>query len=268
MANERVHPRSSRFARYHARSGSQPALKTKILDFEKASKNYLFNIFHMIQLIPALITSDENSENDFEELKIKFKKLEPFLVEFDNWVQIDITDGKFVSEKTNIDLEDLKYFTGRANVEFHLMIDRPEEIIGEWIRLGPQRIVIHIEAAVDIKRIIDVCRENNVEIGLALNPETLNVMIEPWVNAVDMVLFLGVHPGRGGQEFITKVSDKIKSLRQNFPNVKIGIDGGVNVDNIERLKNAGADIFVIGSGILKSPDIGKTIIELKSKIKD
>lgn len=220
------------------------------------------------QIIPALIASDKDIYNDFEELKIKFKKLEPFLSEFNNWIQIDITDGKFVSEKTNINLEDFKYFTSRASVEFHLMVDRPEETIGEWIRLGPQRIVIHIEAAVDIKKIIDVCRGNNVEIGLALNPETLNAMIEPWVNAVDTILFLGVHPGRGGQKFIPEVLNKIKSLRQNFPNVKIEVDGGVNIDNITVLKNAGVNYFVVGSGILKSPDIGKTIIELKSKIKD
>ena len=62
------------------------------------------------QIIPALITSDEDSTNDFEELKLKFEKLQPFLSEFDNWVQIDITDGKFVSTKTNVELTDLKYF--------------------------------------------------------------------------------------------------------------------------------------------------------------
>lgn len=220
----------------------------------------------MQQIIPALIVADENSGNDFKELKAKFIKLESFLAEFDNWIQIDITDGKFVPTKTNINLKDLKYFTERANIEFHLMIDKPEEVIGEWVRLGSKRIIIHIEAVVDMKKAIDVCRENGVEIGLALNPETPNVMIEPWINAVDLILFLGVHPGRGGQEFISEVLNKIKSLRQNFPNVKIGIDGGVRTVNIEELKKAGVDIFVIGSGILKSPDVKKAIEELKLRI--
>ena len=152
--------------------------------------------------------------NDFKELKDKFEKLQPFLAEFDNWVQIDITDGKFVPTKTNIDLIDLKYFTERANVEFHLMIDKPEKVIGEWVRLGPKRVLVHIEAIINMNELIDICRENNVEIGLALNPETPNVMIEPWINAVDLILFMGVHPGRGGQEFIPEVLEKIKSLRQ------------------------------------------------------
>jgi len=221
----------------------------------------------MAQIIPALIVSDENPENDFKELKAGFKKLQPFLAEFDNWVQIDITDGKFVPTKTNINSEDLRYFTEQTNVEFHLMVEKPEEIVGQWVRLGPKRVIVHIEVVVDIKKLIDICRENNVEIGLALNPETSLILIEPWISAVDLILFLGVHPGRGGQEFIPEVLDKIKSLRQNFPNVKIGIDGGIRLTNIEELKNAGVNVFVIGSGILKAPDIGKTIGELKEKIK-
>jgi len=218
----------------------------------------------MAQIIPALITADENPENDFEELKAKFEKLQPFLTDFDNWIQIDITDGKFVSTKTIINLEDLRYFTEKANVEFHLMINRPEKVIGEYVRLGPKRVIAHIEAIENMSELLNVCRENSIEIGLALNPETPNVMIEPWVNAVDLILFLGVHPGQGGQEFIPEVLEKIKSLRQSFPNVKIEVDGGVRAENIEELKKAGVDVFVIGSGILKSPDIKKSIEELKN----
>ena len=144
------------------------------------------------------------------------------------------------------------------------MISKPEETIGEWIRLGPKRIIVHIEAIENMAEIFNVCRGNNVEIGLALNPETPNVMIEPWINAVDLILFLGVHPGKGGQEFIPEVLKKIKSLRRNFPDVKIEVDGGVRTANIKELKKAGVDIFVIGSGILKSPDIGAAIKELKN----
>jgi len=221
----------------------------------------------MTQIIPALITSDEDSTNDFKELKAKFEKLQPFLADFNNWVQIDITDGKFVPTETVINLENLRYFTEKANVEFHLMINRPEKAIGEWARIGPKRIIVHIEAVEDMDELLNVCREKDIELGLALNPETPNVMIEPWINAVDLILFLGVHPGKGGQEFIPEVLEKIKSLRRNFPNVKIEIDGGVRTANIEELKKAGVDIFVVGSGILKSSDIKKTINELKEKIK-
>lgn len=218
------------------------------------------------QIIPALIVADENSENDFEELKAKFLKLRPFSAEFDNWIQIDITDGKFVAAKTNVNLKDFKYFIERTNVEFHLMIDRPEDVIGEWVRLEPKRIIVHIEAVVDMKKIISICGENNIEIGLAINPETQNVMVEPWLNTVDLILFMGVHPGRGGQEFIPEVLEKIKSLRQNFPNVKIEVDGGVKKENIEQLKKAGVNLFVVGSGILKTSDVSQAIKDIKSAI--
>jgi ribulose-phosphate 3-epimerase len=220
----------------------------------------------MTQIIPALITSDEDSTNDSKELKLKFEKLQPFLTDFDNWVQIDITDGKFVPTETVINLEDLKYFTERANVEFHLMINRPEKVVGEWARLGPKRIIVHIEAVEDMDELLNVCREKDIELGLALNPETPNVMIEPWINTVDLILFLGVHPGKGGQEFIPEVLEKIKSLRQNFPNVKIEVDGGVRTANIKELKKAGVDIFIVGSRILRAPDVRGAFDELKEKI--
>ena len=117
----------------------------------------------MTQIIPALITSDEDSTNDFEELKLRFEKLWPFLAKFDHWVQIDITDGKFVPTKTNIGLEDLRYFTERVNVEFHLMINRPEEVISEWARVGSKRIIVHIEAIENMDKLLDICREKNIE---------------------------------------------------------------------------------------------------------
>jgi ribulose-phosphate 3-epimerase len=221
----------------------------------------------MRQIIPALIISDDNPANYFNELKEKFKKLRPFLAELGDWVQIDVTDGKFVSTETRINIEDFIYFTERTNVEFHLMIEKPEESIGEWARTAPKRIIVHIEAVSDMKGIIDVCREHGIEIGLAINPETPNTLIELWTESIDLVLFMGVHPGKGGQEFISDVLPKIKSLRQNFPNVKIEIDGGVRLENIDELKDAGVDYFIVGSGILKSSDIKKSIEEFINKIK-
>lgn len=220
----------------------------------------------MNQIIPALITSDKDLYNDFEELRDRFEKIKPFLAEFDNWVQIDITDGEFVTSKTNINFEELAYFTKLANVEFHLMIDKPEEVMGEWARLGPKRIIFHIEATKDPRKIIDICDGQGIEIGLAINPETAAALLEPWINSVDLIMFMGVHPGRGGQEFIPEVLDKIKWLRWNFPNVKIEIDGGVRLENIEELKNAGVDYFIVGSGIFKAQDLAQAIKELKQKV--
>jgi len=224
----------------------------------------------MAQIIPALIISDKDLYNDFEELKDKFEKLKPFLAEFDNWVQIDITDGEFVTSKTNISFDELSFFTKSANVEFHLMILRLGRSIDKWIGLGPKRIVFHIEAAEpeDIKDIIEKCHGAQIEVGLALNPETSFIAIKPWLDQIDVVMILGVHPGYGGQRFIPDAATKVRLLRYGNPSIRIEVDGGVRIENIEQLKEAGVDIFVIGSGILKSPDIGATIKELKLKIEN
>lgn len=224
----------------------------------------------MPQIIPALIISDKNLYNDFEELKDKFERLRPFLAEFDNWVQVDITDDEFVTSKTHISFEELTYFTKSVNVEFHLMILRLKQSIDKWIELGPKRIIFHIEASEpeDIKNIIVKCKQAQIEVGLALNPETPSSNIIPWLEDIDSVMFMGVHPGVSGQNLISDTATKIRLLRYNHPNIKIEVDGGVRVENIRQLKEAGADIFVVGSGLLAAPDVGQAIKDLKSAIND
>ena len=223
----------------------------------------------MVQIIPALIASDKNLYNDFEELKDKLERLRPFLAEFDNWIQIDITDGEFVTSKTNNSFEELDYFTKLVNVEFHLMILRLWQSIDKWIELGPKRIIFHIEASEpeDIKNIIEKCKQAQIEVGLALNPETPISTIKPWLPEIDSVMFMGVHPGYSGQNLILGTATKIGLLRyNNHHNVKIEVEGGVRVENIRQLKEAGADIFIVGSGLLVAPDVGQAIKDLKSAI--
>ena len=225
----------------------------------------------MAQIIPALIASDKNIYNDFEELKDKLERLRPFFAEFDNWIQIDITDGEFVTSKTNISFEELTYFTKLVKVEFHLMILRLWQSIDKWIELAPKRIIFHIEALEpgDIKNIIEKCKQAQIEVGLALNPETPSSTVKPWLEEIDSVMFMGVHPGYGGQNLVLDTATKIGLLRyNNHHNVKIEVDGGVRVENIRQLKEAGADIFVIGSGLLVAPDVGQAIADLTSAISD
>ncbi len=222
----------------------------------------------MTQIIPALITSDNDLYNDFEELKSKFEKLKPFLAELGNWIQIDITDGEFVTSKTNISFDELSYFTKLANVEFHLMILRLKNSIDKWIELGPKRIVFHIEAVEtdDIKNIIEKCKKAQIEVGLALNPETSSLGVIPWLDKINVVMFLGVHPGHSGQKLLSDTVSKIELLRYNHPDIKIEIDGGIRANNIRMLKDAGADIMVIGSGIFVTPDTDQAIADLKNAL--
>ncbi len=222
----------------------------------------------MAQIIPALIVSDKDIYNDFQELKDKFERLKPFLSEFENWIQIDMTDGEFVTSKTNISFEELAYFTKLVNVEFHLMVIRLQQSIDKWIELQPKRIVFHIESSEteDIKNIITKCKQAQIEVGLALNPETPFSNVKPWMEEIDSVMFMGVHPGFSGQSLISDTTTKIGLLRYNHPNIKIEVDGGVRVENIRQLKEAGANIFIVGSGLLVAPDVGQAIKDLKSAI--
>lgn len=222
----------------------------------------------MSKIIPALLAADQDSYNDFEEVKTKFEKLSPFLAEFDNWVQIDIADGEFVKSKTNLSFEELAYFIKLANIEFHLMIARAQNSIDQWIGLKPKRIIFHLESMrpEDIENIIQKCRKAQIEVGLALNPETPILDAKQWFEEIDAVMLMGVHPGYSGQCLLPDITAKIRLLRNSHATIKIEIDGGVRVDNIKELKDMGVDIFVISSGIFKSSDIGEAIRELKSNI--
>ncbi|KKQ90927.1 MAG: Ribulose-phosphate 3-epimerase, partial [Candidatus Azambacteria bacterium GW2011_GWA2_39_10] len=116
---------------------------------------------------------------------------------------------------------------------------------------------------------IEKCKQAQIEVGLALNPETPSSTVKPWLEEIDSVMFMGVHPGYGGQNLVLDTATKIGLLRyNNHHNVKIEVDGGVRVENIRQLKEAGADIFVIGSGLLVAPDVGQAIADLKSAISD
>lgn len=221
----------------------------------------------MVELIPAIIP------RSFDEIKQKIKLLEPFIFRQDGEepfvrsVQLDIMDGKFVAEKTWNNPEELKTFSAPVKIEAHLMVKDAEEETKKWLNSGASRIITHIEATPDPNLLLKLCHDAGVEYGLALNPETSNEKITPWVDAVNEILFLAVRPGRGGQEFQKQVLDKIRALRAHFLNVKIGVDGGVKVGIARQVKEAGADMIVVGSAIFNAPNLGNALMALARDVK-
>ncbi|MBI4159759.1 ribulose-phosphate 3-epimerase [Candidatus Wolfebacteria bacterium] len=228
-----------------------------------------------MQIIPALIADDADSANDFEEIKSRFDRIAPFLAELGGWIQLDITDGKFVPTMTHLSWEQIRFFTERAKTDLHLMIKEPEAMIGQWIATGPKRITLHIEATKNPEKVIAACRAEGIEVGIALNPETPVSQIANRLSQIDLLLFLGVNPGRGGQKFIPEVLEKIKALPRTTQeavvrglppvpkNVKIGVDGGINDEAARRLKEFNVDVLVAGS-YLFSGDIEPKIKVLSS----
>lgn len=218
----------------------------------------------MFEIIPAIIAKN------FFELRKKIKKIEPYV----RWVQLDIMDGLFVENATWREPRDLKNLETGLNLEAHLMIERPEESIDAWIKSGVKRIIFHYEATDKGKEIIAKIKKAGLEAGLAVNPETPLSILETFFGdlvlkwglgsqKIDLVSFLTVQPGRGGQKFIEDVFDKIRSFRQVYPDIKIEADGGINLETAKKAVEAGADILVSGSYIFGAENTQQAIKDLK-----
>jgi ribulose-phosphate 3-epimerase len=184
-------------------------------------------------------------------------------------IHLDVMDGHFVPNITAgpILVEAARKVT-KLLLDAHLMIENPEKYIPEFAEAGADSITIHVETAgKKALRLIEKC---GAKPAIALNPATPLSKVLPFLNDVTMVLVMTVNPGFGGQKFIASCLKKISELRQiinreKLP-VEIEVDGGIHLDNISDVSNAGATIFVAGSAIFKSPDYGKTIRLMKQKI--
>lgn len=213
----------------------------------------------MTEIIPAIIAKN------FRELKKKIKKVERYC----DWVQLDIIDGKFAPNFTWQEPKDLKKIKTNLKIEVHLMIENPSETAEKWLKNGAKRVIFHWESLgkkpkEEFLKIKEKARKLKGEVGIALNLETPWQKIEKLIPQLDMVLLMAVHPGFSGQSFSEEVLLKIKSLRQKYFNVKIGVDGGINLKTGKKCLEAGADILVSGSYLFESKNIGKAIKKLKN----
>lgn len=206
----------------------------------------------MIEIIPTILVKS------FKEVKERIRKVENYV----DWVQLDIMDGRFVDNTTWNNPEDLKGFKTKTKLEAHLMIEKPEEKIDDWLE-NVDRVIIHYEACNNPKDLIKKAQSKDKQIGLAINPETSIDVTKPFLNDLDLVLIMTVNPGKGGQEFKDEVLSKIETLRRLWPNGNIEVDGGINNENIKKVVEAGANLICVGTYIFKSKDIENAIRRLK-----
>lgn len=220
----------------------------------------------MVEIVPAIIAKN------FHELAKKIRLVEPYV----NWVQLDVMDGKFAPEKTWSEPGELKNLDVSTNIEAHLMVEEPEKLIDKWLNSGAKRILVHYEALKgDLRnKIYDLrnkCEEHGVEFGLVLNLETpikslsLLHVTGYMLHVVQLMSIAQI--GYHGHPFDEKVIHKIKALREKYPDVKISVDGGINLQNAKLVVEAGTDILIVGSTIFNSQDIGRTIEHLKAQDK-
>ncbi|WP_395345707.1 ribulose-phosphate 3-epimerase [Ningiella sp. W23] len=150
-----------------------------------------------------------------------------------------------------------------ADIDVHLMVTPVDELIERFAEAGASMISFHPEATLHLDRSIELVKSFNCKVGLALNPGTELGILKHVLHKLDHVLVMSVNPGFGGQSFIEHSIDKIKALKQMIDSaghcVRIEVDGGINKDNIGRVRRAGADMFVAGSAIFNSDDYKSTI---------
>ena len=215
-----------------------------------------------IQISPSILAGD------FSQLGSEIKKLE---IGGADMIHVDVMDGHFVPNLTIGPpvIKALRKYT-KLPFDVHLMISPVHKYIKNFSDAGSDIITIHPEATENLKVSIDLIKNLGKKVGISLNPDTPIDKIVKYLNEINLVLVMTVHPGFGGQKFISKILDKIKNLKKikdekNF-DFKIEVDGGINFENNKLVIAAGADILVSGTTIFRdnNGDIKKNIELLRT----
>jgi ribulose-phosphate 3-epimerase len=204
-----------------------------------------------VRVIPAILTNDPLL------LQNMLQQAETFT----DYVQIDIMDGHFVPSQS-ISWEQITGIQKEIEWEVHLMVEQPEKQLENFKIAGALKAIFHYEATYSPKRAIAIARNLGIEIGLAINPETPVSSILSLTEDIDSVLFLSVHPGFYGAQFIPGVLNKISEIRLARPTLRIGIDGGIKESNIVQISKSGVDEICVGSAIFNQPLPGESYRKL------
>ena len=175
-----------------------------------------------------------------------------------DWIHVDVMDGRFVPNISmgQFIVEACRRVT-QLPLDVHLMIEKPEEHLETFSKAGASRFTVHVETCPHIHRTLQFIKSLGCEAGVTLNPGTAVGAIEPVLGEVDLVLVMSVNPGFGGQEFIPESLARITDIRKKLDalgsSAWLEVDGGVSVETIAQLKEAGTTAFVAGTSIFKHP---------------
>ena len=205
-------------------------------------------------------------------LSADFTKLGEEIETIDNagaeYIHVDVMDGMFVPSISYgmPVIKSIRKSTGKV-FDVHLMIGEPIRYIADFAASGADMITVHVEACSDVVATIEKIREYKLKVGITLNPDTPVSAIKPYLNRVDMVLIMSVNPGFGGQKFITSSVDKIKEVKRLRDELNLSydieVDGGINIDNLATVLEAGANVIVAGSAIFRG-DAAENVKKFKS----
>ena len=212
-----------------------------------------------IEIAPSILSAD------FAHLAREIEKVEKAGAHL---IHLDVMDGHFVPNMT-IGPPVVRWIRKITSLplDAHLMIEKPERYIDDFIQAGVNWLSVHVEADAHLDRTLHHLKENGVKAGVAMNPGTALGSLDQVLPVADYILIMTVNPGFGGQKFIPYTLKKINQLRQsvvsNRYSIRIEVDGGIGPGNLHEVLTAGAEIIVAGSAIFSSKDAGKTVQEMK-----
>ena len=189
-----------------------------------------------------------------------------------DFIHFDVMDNHYVPNLTfgPMICKALKPYANGALMDVHLMVTPVDDLIHAFAKAGADLIVFHPEATVHLDRSIDLIKSYGLKAGLALNPAIPLGYLEYTLDKLDLVLLMSVNPGFGGQSFISTTLNKIAQVRQLINNsgrdIILQVDGGIKVENIAQIANAGADAFVAGSAIFNATDYKTVISAMRNEL--
>ena len=187
-------------------------------------------------------------------------------------IHIDVMDGHFVPNITigPMFVKAIKPIS-TTMLDVHLMIENPQQYVPDFIEAGADIVTVHAEADVHLLRTLDMIRSSGRKAGVSLNPSTPLSVIEYAINEIDLLLIMTVNPGFGGQQYIASMEPKIKAaremIRKSRKKIDLEVDGGIKVNNVKRVVQAGANIVVMGTEIFHSGNYAAKIKEVKKVLK-
>ncbi len=204
------------------------------------------------QIFPSLLSADSMSLGD---------EIEMLIAEGIQTVHLDVMDNHYVPNLTfgpSI-ARDIRRRFPTLEIDTHLMVTPVDTLIDAFAKSGVNRISIHPDATIHLDRSLSLIRAHGCQAGLVFNPTT-SIDVLTWCHHhLDFVLIMTVNPGFGGQVLLSNIIPKIKQIHDTYPALRLCVDGGITVDNIAQLANAGASEFVVGSGLFSEKNYGKTL---------
>ncbi|MDG2420664.1 MAG: ribulose-phosphate 3-epimerase [Gammaproteobacteria bacterium] len=187
-------------------------------------------------------------------------------------IHFDVMDNHYVPNLTigPMVCEALRNNKVLAPIDVHLMVTPVDQLILDFAKAGASYISFHPDATVHVDRSLQLIRDQGCKSGLVFNPGAPLDCLEYLMDKIDVILLMSVNPGFGGQKFLPSTMKKLEQVRQLIDDsglpIRLEVDGGIGVDNIREIANAGADMFVAGSAIFNSPDYSATINTMREEL--